>query len=101
VGNECLEQILDAICYDPLVRLPLLGRGIAALKLGREYPLRRHPSLMKGHASVGPDGVFAQLRAGTAGAVENDEHLAAFGRDLDAKAGATGIPVDHVGFWSR
>ena len=34
-------------------------------------------------------------------AVENNEHLAAFWRDLDAEAGASGVPVHYVRFGSR
>jgi hypothetical protein len=51
---------------------------------------------MKCHAAVGPDGIFAQLRTGAAGAVEHDEHLAALRRNLHAEAGKTSVPVDHV-----
>jgi hypothetical protein len=43
------------------------------------------------------DGIFTQLRAGTAGAVQDDEHLAALRRDLDADSGHTRIPVvDYI-----
>src|SRR5262252_9550424 len=98
---EGLQQILDSVCHDTSPRRSLLGRRIAAFELRREHLLRRHARLMKGHAPIRPDCVLAQPRAGTAGAVENDEYPAAFGRDLDAESGATGVPVHHVGFWSR
>jgi hypothetical protein len=96
LGNKCLQQILDAVCHDPSFRLALLGRRIAALELGREYLLRRHPSLMKGHAPIWPDRVFAQFRAGTTGAIQHDEHLAASRRNLNAEARISCIPVDDV-----
>jgi hypothetical protein len=51
---------------------------------------------MKGYAAVGADGVFAQLRARAASAVEHDEYFATLRRDLHAEAGVTGIPVDDV-----
>src|SRR5262249_33339674 len=35
-------------------------------------------------------------RAGAAGAVENDEYLAALGRNLHPETGTAGIPVDGV-----
>jgi hypothetical protein len=93
---EGLQQILDAVRHDTSPCRSLLGRRIAAVELCREHLLRRHARLMKGHAPVWPDGVLAQPRAGTAGAVEDDEHLAAFRRDLDAEAGVSGVPVDYV-----
>jgi len=96
LSNERLQQIFDAICHHPSFRLALLGRWIAPVKLGCEHLLRRHTGLMKGHAPVGPDGVFAQLRAPTTGAVEHDKNLAPLGRDLDTEAGAASVPVDHI-----
>ena len=42
---------------------------------------------MQGDASIWPDGILAQLRTGTARAIQNDEHLATVRRDLDAEAG--------------
>jgi len=96
LGNERLQQILDAVCYDPSLRLPFLGCWIAALESRREHLLRPHSRLMKGHTAIRPDGVLAQLRPGACSAVEYEEHLAAFRRDLDAEARAPGIPVDYV-----
>ena len=101
LGNERLQQILDALCYDPSFRLPFLACRIAAFELGRQHLLRRHSRLMKGHAPIRPNGVLAQLRARTAGAVENDEYLTAFRRNLDPEAGTTGVPVDNIRFRSR
>jgi hypothetical protein len=43
---------------------------------------------MQGDASIRPDGILAQLRAGAARTIQNDEHLAALGRDLDAEPGS-------------
>jgi len=37
-----------------------------------------------------------QPRAGTAGPVQDDKHLAALRRDLDAEAGKSGIPVNNI-----
>jgi hypothetical protein len=51
---------------------------------------------MKRYAAVWPNGILAQLRAGTAGAVEDDENLAGPGRDLHAEPGETGVPVDYI-----
>src|SRR6516165_3751758 len=96
LSNEGLQQIFDAVCHHPSLRLPLLGRRIAPFKLGCEHLLRRHAGLMKGHAPVGPDGVFAQLRASTAGAVEHDKNLAPLGRDLHTEAWTASVPVDYV-----
>src|SRR5215831_13860138 len=75
---------------------PLLGCWVATIELRCEHLLRRHAGLVKGYSPVPPDRVLAQLGAGTAGAVENDEHLAARRRDLDAEAGVSGVPVDDV-----
>src|SRR5262249_27468135 len=72
-----------------------------AFELGREHLLRRHSRLMKGRAPIRPDRVLAQLRAGTACSVKNDEHLAAIRRHLNAEAGTPGVPVDYVRFGSR
>src|SRR5262249_48955786 len=96
-GNEGLQQILDSICNEPSLCLPLLSRGIAAIQLCCEYFLCRHMGLMKRHAPIGPDRIFAQLRTCAAGAVENNEHLAALRCDLQPEARAAGVPVDYVG----
>jgi hypothetical protein len=93
---EGFQQIFDPIRDHTPPRRPLLGRRIAALELRREHLLRCHARLMKGHSPVRPDGVLAQLRPRACGAVEHDEHLAAFRRDLDAEAGVSGVPVDYV-----
>src|SRR5262249_42441139 len=94
--NECLQQILDPVCHDATLGLAFLGGGIATFQLRGEHLLRGHARLMEGDSSVWTDGVFSQLRAGTAGAVENDEHFATFGRDLDAEPRAPRIPVDDI-----
>src|SRR5262249_40064145 len=91
-----LQQILDTVRHDTSPRRSLLSRQITAIEPRREHLLRRHASLMKGHAPVGPDGVFAQLRAGAGGPIQDDEHLAALRCYLDAEAGAAGVPVDCV-----
>src|SRR5262245_27275606 len=101
LGNERLQQILDAVCYDTSFCLPLLGCRIAAFELRREHPLGRHARLMKGQAPIRPDGVLAQLRAGTACSVKNDEHLAAIWRHLDAEARTPAVPIHYVRFGSR
>src|SRR5262249_13121051 len=98
---EGFQEILDTICYDPSLRLALLGRRIAAVELGGEHSLRCHSCLVEGHAPVWPDGVFAQLRAGAADTVQNDEHLAALRRDLHAEARTAGVPVNYVGLRGR
>src|SRR5450432_2733972 len=51
---------------------------------------------MKRYTTVRPDGVFAQLRSGTAGAVEDDEHLATLWRNLHPESGTTSVPVNYV-----
>src|SRR4051794_26805553 len=96
LGNEVLQQIIDPIRHDTSLGFPLLGCRIPSFELRREHPLRRYSCLMKRYAAVWPDGVFAQVRPGTAGAVQNDEHLAALGRDLHAEAGGSGVPVDDI-----
>ncbi len=96
LGNEGLQQILDPVGYGTSFRFALLGRRIAAVELRRKHLLRPQPRLMKGYASVRTDGVFAELRSGTAGAVQHDEDLATLGRDLNAETGQASIPVDEV-----
>src|SRR5262249_8027831 len=82
LGNERLQQILGAFSSVPLFPPPFPARRPAAFELGR-HPLRPRPSpLMKAHTPIRPDGVLAQPRPSTAGAIENDEHLAALGCDL-------------------
>jgi hypothetical protein len=73
-----------------------LSRRIAPFEFGGKNLLRRHAGLMKRYPAVWPDGVFAQIRPGTARAVQNDEHLAALGRDLHAETGISGVPVDDI-----
>src|SRR5713101_4994994 len=97
LGDEGLQQVLHPVCHDTSPCLALFGREVTSLELRCEYLLSRQTRLMKRYAAVWPDGVFAQLRAGPAGAVENEEHLAALGRDLHAEAGRSGVPVDFVG----
>src|SRR5688572_2760444 len=96
LGDEGLQQVLHSVCYDPAPCFSPFGRKVAPVELRCEHLLSRQPRLMKRYASVGPDGVFAQLRPGAAGPVENEEHLAASGRDLHAKAWRSGVPVDCV-----
>src|SRR5262245_50364529 len=96
LGNERLKQILDSICHDPSFGFALLGCRIASFELRGEHLLRRDAGLMKGYAPVRPDGILAQLRAGTASAVQDDEHLPALRRDLDAESGNSRVPVDHI-----
>ena len=60
------------------------------------YPLSRDACLMKCHTPIRPDRVFTQLRFGPAGPIQDDKHLTAFRRNLDAEAGAAGVPVDYV-----
>jgi hypothetical protein len=64
LGNEGLQQFVDAIGHDPLLRCPFLSGGIAPVQLGREDPLRSHAGLMKGDTPEDPDGVLAQTRSG-------------------------------------
>ena len=96
MAYEDLQQILNAICYDPSLRLAFLACGIAALELGCKDLLRSYSCLMERDPSIRADGVLAQLRASAAGAVKRDEHLAALRRDLHAEAGVSGVPVDYV-----
>src|ERR1700730_16888036 len=96
LGNVGLQQIIYSIGNDPSLRLPLFSGRITALQLGRKDLLRRYLGLMKGHAPVWPNGIFAKLRLRSTTAVENDEHLAALGCDLHAEAGTTDIPIHEV-----
>ena len=95
--DEAFQQILHAIRHHSPLRLPLLGRRIPAFQLSCEHLLCSHTCLMKRHAPVWPNGVFAQLRTSAGGAVEHDKHLATLRRDLNAEAGKAGVPVDQVG----
>jgi hypothetical protein len=91
-----VSKILDTICHDPSFGFALLGCWIPPLEPRGEHLLRGHACLMKGYAPVWPDSVLAQLRAGTAGAVQGDEHLAALRCDLDAESGKARVPVDRI-----
>src|SRR5208337_207914 len=96
--DEGFQQILDPVRHYPSLGLAFLTCRIAPFQPRREHFLRRHTGLMQGNAPVWPDGVFSQLRTGTAGAVQNNKYLAALGRDLYAKAGSSRVPVDDVRF---
>jgi hypothetical protein len=96
LGDECLQQVLDPVRYDPATCFSLLGREVASVELRCEHLLGRHPRLMERYAAVGADGIFAQPRARAAGAVEYDEYLAALRRDLHAEAGRSGVPIDYI-----
>src|SRR5436190_5701733 len=93
---KAFQEILDAVRHDTPLRRSFLGGWIAALELGGEHLMRGHARLMERHAAIRPDGVLAQPRSGASGAVENNEHLAAFRGDLDAEAGISSVPVDYV-----
>src|ERR1035437_2058409 len=103
LGNEGLQQFIDPIGDDPLLRCPFLSSGIAPVQLGREDLLRSHAGLMKGDAPEDPDRVLAQTRSGPTSPIENDEYLATLWRNFHAKPWTTGVPVDHVGrrCWQR
>src|SRR5262249_24063106 len=60
LGNERLQQVLYAVCYDSSLRLPFLDSRIAAFELRREHLLRRHAGLVKGHSPIRSDRVLAQ-----------------------------------------
>src|SRR5262249_59061222 len=90
------QQVSYGVCYVWSFRLPFPDSRIAAFELRRDHLLRRHAGLVKGHSPIRSDRVLAQLGASTAGAVQNDEHLAALRRDLDAEAGVSCVPVDYV-----
>src|SRR5262249_32436585 len=96
LADESLKQILYPIGHCTTLVLPLFGCRIASLELGGEYLLCRHPGLVQGDASIGSNGVLAQLRPGTASAIQNDEDLTAFWRYLDTETGEGGVPVDLI-----
>jgi hypothetical protein len=50
---------VDTICHDSSLGFALLGCRIPPFELRREYFLRRHAGLMKGHSPVRPDSVLA------------------------------------------
>src|SRR3954447_15376367 len=101
LSYERLQQVLDSISPKAALSLPFLRCRIASFQPSGKHLLRRHPSLMQGDTPIGTDGILAQLRAGAAGAVENNEHLAAVRRDLHPEAGTLDIPVDEVRCGSR
>ena len=90
--DEGFQQVLDAVCYDPSPCFPLFGRKVAPLELRSEHLLCSHTCLMKRYAPIWPNGIFAQLRPCSAGAVQNDKHFASFWSDLHAEAGRSGYP---------
>jgi hypothetical protein len=59
--DEGPQQNFDAIFYRPAFLLALLGRRIATLEPWSEYLLCSHAGLMKGHLTIPPNGVLAQL----------------------------------------
>jgi hypothetical protein len=79
----------SAVKIHTTMRVPILNER----SLGTNASIRP-PSAIKRDAAVWPDGVFAQMRPGTARPVQNDEHLAALGCDLHAESGISGVPVD-------
>src|SRR5215217_2700471 len=101
LGNVGLQQIIYSIGNDPSLRLPLFTSGITTLQLGRKDLVCRHLGLMKGYTAIRPDRVLAQSRAGTTGAIKNDEHLAALRGDFHAEAWTTDVPVDDVRLANR
>jgi hypothetical protein len=77
-----------------LARSPRIGS--AAFQSGCEHLLSRQARLMQGDAPVGSDRAFAKLRAGAAGAVENDKDLPALRSNLHPEARKIAVSVDHV-----
>jgi hypothetical protein len=59
LGDVAFQQLLHPICHCSSLALPFLRSRIPALELRCEHLLRCHVRLMKGHAAIWPDGVFA------------------------------------------
>ena len=55
LGNESLEQFIDAIGHDPSLRCPFLSCGVAPFEFRCEDPLRSHTGLMKGDTPEDPE----------------------------------------------
>src|ERR1035437_6753062 len=64
LSYESLQQFIDPIGHDPLLRCPFLSGGIAPFQPRCENPLRSHTGLMKGDTPEDPDRVLAQTRCG-------------------------------------
>jgi hypothetical protein len=64
--------------------LPPLGRRITSFQPRRENLVCRDACLVQGNPAIRANGKFAQLRAGTTGAIKNYEHLSSLWRDLYA-----------------
>jgi hypothetical protein len=54
LGNECIQQFIDAIGHDPSLRCPFFSSGVASFELRCEDPLRSHTGLMKGNTPEDP-----------------------------------------------
>ena len=74
--DECIDEIVDAVCTEPASRLALLGRRISPFRSRHQHPLGFVSSDMQRDAAIGADGVLAKARARTSRPVEDDEHLA-------------------------
>jgi Putative beta-barrel porin-2, OmpL-like. bbp2 len=94
--DEGFEQVLDAVGHHPLPSIMFLGGEITSLQPGGKHLLRRHPSLVKGHPTVGPDGIFSQPGTSTSGSVQDDKDFPARRSYLYTEARAGSIPIDDV-----
>jgi hypothetical protein len=58
-GDKGFKQIINPVSHHPSAGVLFLRSEIPSIEFGGEHLLSRHASLIEGHPTVWPDGIFA------------------------------------------